>query len=90
MLHLGDIQCDIKALLLCARPVIGEVEALLDQGVVIDRLVFSRAPARMQQRVLDDRVGALAVLHDLFEIALQRIREQPKLYNPIGHCYAGS
>ena len=27
----------------------------------------------MQQHVLDDRVGALAVLHDLVEIALQRI-----------------
>ena len=29
--------------------------------------------ARMQQHVLDDRVGALAVLHDLVEIALQHI-----------------
>ena len=29
----------------------------------------------MQQHVLDDRVGALAVLHDLFEIALQRVRD---------------
>ena len=28
----------------------------------------------MQQHVLDDRVGALAVLHHLVEIALQRIR----------------
>ena len=28
----------------------------------------------MQQHVLDDRVGALAVLHDLVEIALQHIR----------------
>ena len=27
----------------------------------------------MQQHVLDDRVGALAVLHDLVEIALQHI-----------------
>ena len=28
----------------------------------------------MQQHVLDDGVGALAVLYDLVEIALQRIR----------------
>ena len=27
----------------------------------------------MQQHIPDDRVGALAVLHDLVEIALQRI-----------------
>ena len=35
--------------------------------------VLAGALARMQQHVLDDRVGALAVLHDLFEIALQHI-----------------
>ena len=29
----------------------------------------------MQQHVLDDRIGALAVLHDLVEIALQHIRD---------------
>ena len=33
--------------------------------------VLARSFARMQQHVLDDGVGALAVLHDLFEIALQ-------------------
>ena len=53
---------------------IGEIEALLDEGVDIDRPVFARAFARMQQHVLDDGIGALAVLHDLVEIALQRIR----------------
>ena len=68
-----------KVLLLCARPVIGKVEALLDQGVNIDRPVFSRILAQMQQHVLDDRIGALVMLHDLFEIALQRIGKQPKL-----------
>ena len=69
----GPLQGDVEALLLGPRPVIGEIEALLDQGVDIDRPVLSRALARMQQHVLDDRVGALAVLHDLVEIALQRI-----------------
>jgi hypothetical protein len=29
----------------------------------------------MQQHVLDDRVGALAVLYDLVEIALQHVRD---------------
>ena len=29
----------------------------------------------MQQHVLDDGIGTLAVLHDLVEIALQRIRQ---------------
>jgi 5'-deoxynucleotidase YfbR-like HD superfamily hydrolase len=29
----------------------------------------------MQQHVLDDRVCALAVLHDLVEIALQHVRD---------------
>jgi hypothetical protein len=29
----------------------------------------------VQQHVLDDRVGALAVLYDLVEIALQHIRD---------------
>ena len=67
-------QSDIEALLLGARSVIGEIEALLDQGVDIDRPVLSRPLTRMQQHVLDDRVGALAVLYDLVEIALQHIR----------------
>ena len=69
----GPLQGDIEALLLGPRPVIGEIEALLDQGVDIDRPVLSGALTRMQQHVLDDGVGALAVLHDLVEIALQRI-----------------
>ena len=67
-------QRDIKALLLGARAVIGEIEALLDESVDIDRPVLARAFARVQQHVLDDGIGALAVLHDLVEIALQRIR----------------
>ena len=71
----GPLQGDSEALLLGPRPVIGEVEALIDQGVDIDRPMFSRALSGMQQHVLDDRIGALAVLHDLVEIALQHIRD---------------
>jgi len=29
----------------------------------------------MQQHILDDRIGALAVLYDLFQIALEHLRE---------------
>ena len=63
----------VKALLLGPRPVIGKVEALLDDGIDIDRSVFAGAFARVQQHVLDDGIGTLAVLHDLVEIAVQRI-----------------
>ena len=62
-------QLDIEALLLGARPVIGEVEAFLDESVDIDRPVLTRAFARVQQHVLDDGIRALAVLDDLVEIA---------------------
>ena len=69
------LQRDIEALLLGPRAVIGEIEAFFDQGVDIDEPVLTRTFARVQQHVLDDGIGALAVLHDLVEIALQRIRQ---------------
>ena len=75
----GPLQRDIEALLLGPRPVIGEIEALLDQGVDIDRPVLPGALTGMQQHVLDDRIRALAVLHDLVEIALQHIRNSSDL-----------
>ena len=71
----GPLQGDVEALLLGPRAVVGEIEALLDEGVDIDRPVLTRAFTRVQQHVLDDGIGALAVLHDLVEIALQRIRQ---------------
>ena len=52
---------------------IGEIEAFFDQGIDIDKPVFTRAFARVQQHVLDDGIRTLAVLHDLVEVALQRI-----------------
>jgi len=48
-----------------------EVEALLDERIDIDNSVFTRAFARVQQHVLDDGIGALAVLDDLVEVAPQ-------------------
>ena len=56
------------------RPVIGEIEALIDQAVDLDRPMLSRPLTGMQQHVLDDRVGALAVLYDLVKIALAAYR----------------
>ena len=53
---------------------IREIKALLDNSIDFDRPVLTRAFARMQQHVLDDRIRALAMLNDLIEIALQRIR----------------
>ena len=37
--------------------------------------MLSRAFARVQQHVLDDGVGALAVLYDLLEVVAQGVRE---------------
>src|SRR4029077_1071569 len=56
---------------------IGKSDRFLDQSIDIDRTVLSRALSGMEQHVLDDRVGALAVLHDLVQIALQRIGYLP-------------
>ena len=68
-------QRDIEALLFGPRPVIGEIEAFLNESIDIDRPMLTRAFARVQQHVLDDRIRTLAVLHDLVEVALQRIRQ---------------
>ena len=54
---------------------IGEIEAFVEQEVYIDRPVFSRSLARVQQHVLDDRICTLAVLNDLVEIIAQSVRQ---------------
>src|SRR3974390_1656429 len=71
----GSLQGDVEARLLGPRPVIGEIEALLDQPIDVDKPVFTRAFARMQQHVLDNGIRPLAVLHDLGEIAPQCVSE---------------
>ena len=70
-----SLEGDIEVLLLGTRAVIGEVEAFLDKGVDIDKPVLAGAFARVQQHVLDDGIGTLAVLHDLLEIAAQHVRQ---------------
>ena len=49
----------LKSLLLSPRTVIGEVEALLDDGVDIDGPMLPGSLTRMQQHVLDDRLARL-------------------------------
>src|SRR3974390_274641 len=67
----GSLQGDGEARLLGPRPVIGKIEALLDEAIDVDESVFTRAFARVQQHVLDNRIGPFAVLHDLGKIAPQ-------------------
>ena len=67
------LQRYIEPLLVGPRPVPGEIEAFLNESINIDRPVLSGALTRMQQHVLDDRIGTLAVLYDLVEIAPQRV-----------------
>src|SRR5262249_53181154 len=66
------LQRDLETLFSCAGSMVGEVEALVDDRVDLDWPMRARALARMQQHVLDDGVGALAVLHDPSEVVLQR------------------
>jgi hypothetical protein len=55
--------------------VIGEIETLIQERIDIRGPVLAGAFARMQQHVLDDGVGALAVLDDFFEIVFQHGRQ---------------
>src|SRR5262245_36192941 len=54
---------------------IGEIEALLDEGVDVDGPMLARTFARVQQHVLDNRIRALAVLNNLVEIIAQGVRQ---------------
>jgi hypothetical protein len=54
------------------------------QGADIHRPTLSGALARMQQHVFDDRIRALAMLHGLVEVALQRVRDIADLRSQLG------
>ena len=69
------LQRDVEIRPLGARAVIGEVEAFIDQRIDVGRPMLAGAFARMQQHVLDDGVGALAVLDHFFEIVLEQARQ---------------
>src|SRR5262249_7662556 len=60
------LQGDVKACILGAGAVIGEVERLLDKGIEVYLAALARDPAGVLQHALDDAVGAPAVLGDLF------------------------
>src|SRR5262245_48048922 len=71
----GPLHGDVEALFFCSCTVIGETEAFLDQGVDIDRTVYARAFARVQQHVLDDGIRPFAVLYNLVEISAQCVSQ---------------
>ncbi len=70
----GSFERYVESLLLGPRPMVGKVQALLDDGVDIDDPMFTRAFARVQKHVLDNGIGTLAVLDDLVEVAMQGVR----------------
>ena len=65
------LQGNIELALLGACAVIGQIETLIQQRIDVGGPMLAGAFARMQQHVLDDGVGALAVLDDFFEIVLE-------------------
>src|SRR3954469_10399071 len=71
---------DVEAGLLRPGAMVGEVHALLDDGVEVRRPPLPGSLARMQQHVLDDRIGALAVLNHLFQVALQHLGQLLDLF----------
>ena len=71
----STLQRDVEAGLLGTRAVIGQIEAFLHQRIDICGALLARSLARMQQHVLDDGVGALAVLHHLLEVRFQELRQ---------------
>src|SRR5262245_9539028 len=66
---------DAEALLLGSRTVPGEIQTFFDQDVDLDPPVLARGLARVQQHVPDDRIGTLAMMHDLVEVIPQRMRQ---------------
>ena len=66
----GPFQFDPEALILGARTVVGQIEALLDKVVGISQSTFALSFVRVQQHVLDDGVCALAMVYDLAKVAL--------------------
>jgi hypothetical protein len=66
-------------LLLGSRSVPGEIKALLNECIDIDRAMFTCTFARVQQHILYDGVRTAAVLHDLVEIAAQGFHQLDNL-----------
>src|SRR5262249_23574115 len=67
------LQGDCETRLLGSRTVVGEVETFLHQSVDVGSSQLAPALTRVQEHVLDNRIGALAVLDDLAEIIFQQV-----------------
>ena len=67
------LECYCEVSLLRPRAVIGEIEAVLDDGIDVGGSVLTGNLSRMQEHVLDDGIGALAVLHDLGELSFSML-----------------
>ncbi len=66
------LQGHIELRLLGPRAVISEIETLIQNRVDIRRPMLAGSLPRMQQHVLDNRVGAFPVLDDLLQIVFQQ------------------
>ena len=83
------LQRDIEPRLFGTRAVIGEIEALIKKCIDVRRPLFAGALARVQQHVLNDGVGALAVLDHLFQIAFQEFADFIQFFSPAGLVECG-
>ena len=68
------LEGDTEAGLLCSCTVIGQVQALIDYRVNVSRPMLTGTLAGVLQHVFHNGVGALAMLNNFFEFALQRLR----------------
>ncbi len=66
-------QANIEPAVLGAGAVVGEVQCLVDQIVEIDLPALPADAARVLQHALDDVIGALPMLGNLFEVAGQHL-----------------
>src|SRR5713101_2820847 len=69
------LQNDAEACLFCSGAVIREVQAFIDYRVDVSKTMLAGTFTGVLQHVFHDRVGALAVLNNFFEIALQHSRQ---------------
>lgn len=66
-------QRDVELRLFGACAMIGEIKALLDQGVDVRGTALAAALARVQQHVLDNGVGSFAMVSHLFKVGSQHL-----------------
>src|ERR1051325_2976863 len=62
---------NVEVLILSASAVKGEVQRLFNKSIQIDTAPLATGPARVLQHALDDPIGPLPMLGNLFEVAGQ-------------------